>query len=138
MLLKEGINVINTDLKKEIKFIAVTAIILDIVLIIVAMRFIPIINVLTGVFFGTILLIADMFFLSLSIQNIVADAEVKKNKKNASVKMFFLYVLRLIFIASGLLAAFKLPFISVICTAFPLFYPKIIYFIKAIFSKKGG
>ncbi len=138
MLLKEDINLINTDLRKEIKFIAVNAVILDVVLIISALAFIPFINILTGVFFGTLLLILDMFFLSLSIQSIIADAKNGNNGNKGSAKMTFLYILRLIFIASGLFLALKLPFMSVICTAIPLFYPKLIYFIKAIFCKKEG
>ena len=129
---------INMDLKKEIKFIAINAIILDIVLIIAALAFIPFINILTGVIFGTLLLILDMFFLSLSIQSIASDAKNGKIVKTSSTKMTFSYFMRLIFIASGLFLALKLPFMSVMCAAIPLFYPKVIYFIKAIFCKKEG
>ena len=42
------------------------------------------------------------------------------------------------FLAAGLYAALKLSFVNIICTAIPLFYPKVIYPAKAIFSKKEG
>lgn len=126
---------VNKDLLKEIKFIVVRSLCIDIILIAVASFFVPFVQAFTGAVFGTVLLAADMFFLSLSVQSVARGA---RRGKNGTAKMIALYLLRFIFLAAGLYAALNLKFVSIICTAVPLFYPKVIYPAKAIFSKKEG
>ena len=126
---------VNKDLLKEIKFIVVRAFFLDIVLVAAASLFVSFVQALTGAVLGTILLAADMFLLSLSVQSV---AKGVRRGKNGTAKMIAHYLLRIMFLAAGLYAALKLSFVNIICTAIPLFYPKVIYPAKAIFSKKEG
>lgn len=126
---------VNKDLLKEIKFIAVCSLCTDVLLVTAASFFVPFLHAFSGAVFGTVLLILDMFFLSLSVQSVSNGA---KKGKNGSAKMTALYLLRIIFVAAGLYLALNLSFVSIICTCLPLFYPKIIYPAKAIIKKKEG
>jgi hypothetical protein len=126
---------VNKELLKEIKFITICSLCIDIVLIAAASLFVPFINALTGALLGTLLLTADMFFLSLSVHSIAREA---RKGKNGTAKMITSYILRILFVGAVLFLALNLSFISIICTAVPLFYPKVIYPVKAIIEKKGG
>lgn len=126
---------VNKDLLKEIKFIIACSLVMDIVLVAAASLFVSFVQAMTGAVLGTILLSADMFLLSLSVQSVAKGA---KRGKNGTAKMIAHYLLRIMFLSAGLYAALKLSFVSIICTAIPLFYPKVIYPCKAIFSKKEG
>lgn len=123
---------VNKELLKEIRFLVICSLCIDIILVAVASLFVPVINALSGAFLGTVLLAADMFFLSLSVHSIAKGARMGKN---GTSKMVVHYLLRLIFIGAGLYLALKLSFVSIICTAVPLLYPKIIYPIKAVIKK---
>lgn len=126
---------VSKDLLKEIRFIAICSLCMNIVLIAVASLFVPFVNALCGALFGTVLLVADLFFISLSVRDIVSGA---RRGKDGSAKMVFHYLLRYLFLAAGLYLALVLPFSSVICAAIPLFYPKVIYLLKATLVKKEG
>jgi len=108
---------------------------MDIVLIAAAALFVPVINAFAGAMLGTLLLAADMFFLAFTVHNIARDA---RKGKNGTAKMITSYILRFLFVAAGLYLALNLTFVSIICTAIPLFYPKVIYPLKAILKKKEG
>ncbi|MBE6852838.1 MAG: hypothetical protein E7505_05115 [Ruminococcus sp.] len=126
---------VNKDLLKEIKFITICSLCMDIVLIAAAALFVPVINAFAGAMLGTLLLAADMFFLAFTVHNIARDA---RKGKNGTAKMITSYILRFLFVAAGLYLALNLTFVSIICTAIPLFYPKVIYPLKAILKKKEG
>jgi len=108
---------------------------MDIILVAVASMFVPVVNALCGALYGTLLLTADMFFLSLTVRGVVNGA---KHGKNGSRKMVIDYLLRLMFLGAGLYVAVRLSFVSIICTAVPLLYPKVVYPLKAILVKKEG
>lgn len=126
---------VNKELLKEIRFLVICSLCIDIILVAVAALFVPVINALSGSLFGTVLLAADMFFLSLTVNSIAKGA---RRGKNGTAKMVLHYLLRLTFIGAGLYLALKLSFVSIICTAVPLLYPKVIYPVKAIIKKKEG
>lgn len=126
---------VNKDILKEIKFIVVCSLFMDIVLVAAASLFVSFVQALTGAVLGTVLLAADLFLLSLSVQSISKGA---RRGKNGTAKMIAHYLFRFLFLGAGLYAALKLSFVNIICTAIPLFYPKVIYPAKAIFSKKEG
>lgn len=104
-------------------------------LVIAASFFVPVINAVGGAALGTILLAADMFFLMLSVQNISNGA---KQGRNGTAKAITFYILRMVFIVFGLYIALEFQYTSIICAAIPLFYPKLIYPLKAILIKKEG
>ncbi len=108
---------------------------MDVVLVIVAAFFIPVINALCGAALGTLLLGAEMFFLMLGVQNISNGA---RQGRNGTAKAVTFYILRMAFIALGLYVALVFKYTSIVCTAIPLFYPKLIYPVKAILIKKEG
>lgn len=127
---------INKDHLTEIRSILTAAFVMDIALVAAGTFFVPFVNALTGALYGTFLLAADLFFLSVSVQNIASGAAA--GKKNGSSKMTFFYILRMIFLFVCLLAAVKVSFISIVCTVIPLFYPKLIYPFRSIIRKKEG
>lgn len=108
---------------------------MDIILVAVAALFVPFVNALCGALFGTVLLVADLFFISFSVRDVVRDA---KKGKDGTKKTVAGYLLRYLFLAAGLYIALVLPFTSIICAAIPLFYPKVIYLLKATLVKKEG
>ncbi len=126
---------VNKDLLKEIKLITLCSLGMNVLLVVIAVFFMPVINAITGAAFGTLLLAADMFLLLLSVQSAANGA---KRGRNGTAKAITFYILRMIFILIGLYVALILPFVSIMCAAVPLFYPKIIYPAKAILIKKEG
>ena len=126
---------LNKELLKEIRFIVCCAFCMDIILIAAGAFFVSFINALCGAVYGTLLLTVDLFLLSLSVQSVAKGA---KKGKNGSAKMTALYVLRMAVLFVCMLAALKASFISIVCTAVPLFYPKLIYPFKSILRKKEG
>ncbi len=133
---KEGVYIlINRELLGEIRFIGIGAAFLDVFLFFAALLFTSPLKALVGILIGTMLVLLDMFFLSLSVESIAAGA---RRGKDGSRKMKAHYALRMIFVAVVLGLAWLIPFSDPICAAIPLFYPKVIYPLKAIFKKKEG
>lgn len=126
---------VSKDLLKEIKFIALCSLVMDIVLAVAGSFFVAPLNAVLGALYGTCLLIFDMFMLSFSVQKAAKGARIGKNGTPAMIAG---YIFRYVAVGAGLYIAVIMPFISVICTAVPLFYPKFIYPAKAIFYKKEG
>ena len=126
---------VNKELLKEIRFTVICSLCLDIILVAVAAAFIPIPDALAGALFGTLLLAADLFFISLTVHSVVRGAV---RGRNGTAKMVSQYMLRLIFLGAGLYAALEIPHVNFICAAVPLLYPKVIFPAKAIFTKKEG
>jgi len=126
---------VNKELLKEIRFLVICSLCIDIILIAVAALFVPFVNALCGALLGTVLLTADMFFLSLTVHGVVTGA---KRGRDGSKKMVIDYLTRLLFLGAGLFIAVKIPFVSIICTAIPLLYPKLVFPLRAILVKKEG
>ena len=126
---------VNKELLKEIRFTVICSLCLDIILVAVAAAFTPFSDALAGALFGTLLLAADLFFISLTVHSVVRGAV---RGRNGTAKMVSQYMLRLIFLGAGLYAALEIPHVNFICAAIPLLYPKVIFPAKAIFTKKEG
>ncbi len=126
---------VNKDLLKEIKFIVICSLCIDIILTAMASLFVPFVYALSGALLGTVLLAADLFFLSLTVDSIAREA---RRGRNGTSKMVFHYILRFLFVGLGLWVAFKIDFSALVCAALPLLYPKVIYPLKAIIKKKEG
>ncbi len=128
---------VNKELLKEIKFILKCSAFIDVAGIIIASFYINVSDAVFGFLLGTILLAADLFFIALSVQDAARGALA--GSKNGSKKAVFYYILRFLFLGVFLVLALKIKSISFPCTIIPLFYPKLIYPVKAvIFSKKEG
>lgn len=126
---------INSELRNEIGYIFRRSLILDVAAVIISLFFVPWFTALSSILAGTLLLMLEMTMLAVSVRKIAAGA---RRGKNGSVQMAFYYLLRICVIAAVLYAAVRIPFLNMICTAIPLFYPKLIYFGQSIFVKKGG
>ena len=126
---------VNKELLKEIRLTVLCSLCLDIILTAAAAFFIPVTDALAGALLGTVLLAADLFFISLTVHSVVRGAV---RGKNGTAKMVSQYMLRLLFLGAGLYAALEIPHVNFICAAVPLLYPKVIFPAKAIFTKKEG
>ena len=124
---------VNKELLKEIRFTVICSLCLDIILVAVAAAFTPFTDALAGALFGTLLLAADLFFISLTVHSVVRGAV---RGRNGTAKMISQYILRLLFLGAGLYAALAIPHMNFICAAVPLLYPKVIFPAKALFIKK--
>jgi uncharacterized membrane protein len=125
---------VNDTLKKELKFIAIRSVFLNISAYLVSFFFIGVnISFLFSLIFGTAVMFIYLVMLYTSIEKTV-DAGIKYARE----KMMAGYLLRLLVIGIATVISFRVEIISTVGTLLPLFYPKMIYVGGAIFKRKGG
>lgn len=120
------------QLIKELKFIFIRAVLLDISAYLISVFFIGFtVSMALGLMLGTFGLLVNFILLNRSVRNIVKSGGAK-----AQSKMLSGYMTR--YAAVGVIVAIAavLPFVSVIGTAIPYIYPQLIYAGK-VFLKKG-
>ncbi len=124
---------VKKELLNEIWFIMKCSMAIDIIGTVIASVYISTFDAVFGFLLGTILLFADLFFIMLSTMSIARGALAGRN---GSKRMVFYYILRMLFLGVFLVLALRIKSISFVCTIIPLFYPKLIYPVKAIISRK--
>ena len=77
----------------------------------VAAVFTPFTDALAGALSGTLLLAADLFFISLTVHSVVRGAV---RGRNGTAKMISQYILRLLFLGAGLYAALIIPHVNLL------------------------
>ena len=88
-------------------------------------------TLIIGAVYGMVLCVANFFLLGKS-----AQSATKRSAKSAQTYMNTMYCLRYLGLFLLLAAAAMLPFINLIATVIPLFFPKIIITLRAIIEKK--
>lgn len=112
-------------------FLAVCGIYLAVILVLFfAMSFDY--TLITGAVYGILLCIANFLALGKSAQAAIR----RKSSKSAQTYMNTMYCLRYLGLFGLLAVAALVPFINLIATFIPLFFPKIIITVRAIIEKK--
>ncbi|MDO5560220.1 MAG: ATP synthase subunit I [Oscillospiraceae bacterium] len=125
----------NADLLNEVRYICIRSLLIDVAAVFIASFFVSVGTATVSILTGTLLLAVEMILLAISVNSAAANA---KDGKNGSVMMAVQYIIRIIIIASVLYVSLKVSYLNIICTALPLFYPKIIYFGRSFLTKKEG
>jgi len=123
---------------KELKFILIRTVFLNIGFYLIMYMIFDLsdsIKALVGLILGTISMVLNVIILNYNVK-IVINKGI--NGRDGTPFMVIGYFLRIIITALFLYISLKLSNIYFIGTIIPLFYPKIIYFGKTLFYKKGG
>ena len=120
------------DLKKELKYILIRSLFLNIAAYLISVIFIGFtLPIAAGLLIGTFGMLLNLFLLNKSLYNIV-----KMGGNKSAGKMFVWYIIRMS-IASVIIAAAMLWCIScMIGAVIPYFYPKLVYGGKTLFRKE--
>ncbi|MGN0621934.1 MAG: ATP synthase subunit I [Porcipelethomonas sp.] len=121
------------ELKKEIRYILVRSMFLDIAVYLVSVMITGrIFYMAAGLAAGTAGMVINLILLNRSVYRIVKYG----NGNGASKKMFAGYIMRLAITGFIVSAAMLTGYASVVCTVIPFFYPKLIYAGGAFFRKE--
>ncbi len=120
------------DFKKELKYILIRSLFLNIAAYLISIIFIGFtLQIAAGLLIGTFGMLLNLFLLNRSLYNIV-----KRGGNKSSGKMFIWYIIRMT-IASVIIAASMLWCIPcMIGVVIPYFYPKLVYGGKTLFRKE--
>ena len=122
----------NEQFLKELKYILIRAMFLDISAYLISVFFIGFtVSMALGLILGTVGFTVNLILLNNSIKNIV-----NSGKNRAQARMFSGYVTRLLIAGAVIAVAMAIPFINTAGAVIPYFYPNIVYAGKA-FLKKG-
>lgn len=120
------------DLKKELKYIFIRSLFLNIAAYLISVIFIGFtLPIAAGLLFGTFGMLFNLFLLNKSVYNIVK----RGGNKNAG-KMFVWYIIRMII--SSVIIAFSMMWCipCMIGAVIPYFYPKLVYGGKTLLRKE--
>ncbi len=89
-----------------------------------------------GLLLGTVVLLATLFLLKISVERMAADA--KRSGVTSQRRYLLFYAMRLGVFAVAFGAAVILrKFISPVAVAVPMLYPRLIYTLGALFQRTG-
>ncbi len=125
----------DREIKNEILMLVPFAVFFDFIVYIVSAAFVGFtLRMALGLLLGTLVLFANLYLLGTFSGNAVRRYLAGRSEKNAKAHMLSGYLLRYLIIAAAFVLSFRFKScLSVFGVAIPLFYPKLIYFIKGIF-----
>lgn len=125
----------DREIKNEILMLVPFAVFFDFIIYFVSVPFAGFtVNMALGLLLGTVVLFVNLYLLGTFSQNAVMRYLAGRGEKGAKAHMLSGYFLRYLIIGAAFVISFRFKScLSVWGVAIPLFYPKLIYFIKGIF-----
>ncbi|MDD6345797.1 MAG: hypothetical protein PUA51_06240 [Oscillospiraceae bacterium] len=124
-------NMNSFNFKRELKFILLWSLSLDLIAYGISVLFIGInICFLTGLAVGNTALFVNLWLLNRSVSRIAASGGRGKNPMMGG------YLLRSLIACTAVVISFRFDWINTVGAVLPLFYPKVIYTLHSIV--KGG
>lgn len=120
------------DLKKELKYIFIRSLFLNIAAYLISVIFIGFtLQMAAGLLFGSLGMLLNLFLINKSVYNIV-----KNGGNKSSGKMFAWYIVRMLISASIIAAAMIWSIPCMIGAVIPYIYPKLVYGGKTLLRKE--
>lgn len=131
---------VSKPIREELRYLFPRTLIADAAVYLISLIFVGFnYDVILGLLLGTALLFLNLLMLGISTDNIIRRYSDKNNFSGGKSKAVVNYVLRYLVVFSiiAMVILVNLSWLfNIAAVIIPLFYPKLIYLIKSIISRK--